>query len=168
MKNSTITWLLSFFFLVSCFKSVVAGTPTKDTTRCVEIDGIIGNASLTKGDECLVELICFNKVEETVVLKNGKKRFKLNLKKNAFYTIKMSKKGHVTRTIIIDTRIAESEYEGYFFSFETKLLPESQTDALNKEILSQPIALVYFDQKKDCFVYDKEYTSRLKKEIVSK
>lgn len=168
MKNSIVTWLLSFFFLVSCFKSITAGTAAKDTSRCIEIDGIVGNASLAKGEECLVELICFNTVEESVVLKNGKKRFKLNLKKNAFYTIKMSKKGHVTRTIIIDTRITGSDYENYSFSFETKLPGESEITNLNKDQLNQPIALVYFDAKKDCFVYDKEYSSRLKKEIVSK
>lgn len=167
MKNSLVTWLLSFFFLVSCFKSMAA-PEVKDTARCVEIDGIVVNASLSKGEECVVELICFNTIEQSVILKNGKKRFRLNLKKNAFYTIKMSKKGCVTRTIIVDTRIAESGYEGYFFSFETKLPLESQTGNMNKEALDQPIALIYFDPKKECFVYDKEYTLRLKKELVSK
>jgi hypothetical protein len=163
MKNSLVTWSLSFFFLVSCYHSMYA-SPVTDSSRCVEIDGLIENANI-KNTECLIELVCSNTVVESVVLKNGKKKFTLHLKKNAFYTIKISKKGYITRLICVDTKISRGYYEKYSFSFETKLPDEAEAEKLNKDYLDFPIALIYFDVRKDCFVFDKEYTSRLKKEI---
>jgi uncharacterized protein YegP (UPF0339 family) len=164
MRNSTITYLFGFFFLISCFKAMSNGR--SDPNACLEVNGKITNASEGEDGTCTVELICSNTVMASAVLKNGKKKFRFVLHKNTSYTIRISKQGYRSRLVCIDTRLAEADEDLYDFSFETKLLPEAATQNLNKEYLDLPIARVYYDPKKECFVYDKEYTSRIKKEVV--
>jgi hypothetical protein len=162
MKNSLITYLLGFFFLITCFKAIGRPGSTADTNLCLEIDGKILNTSEGK---CIVELICGNNVVETAVLKDGKKKFKFVLKTNRIYSIRLSKEGFITRLISIDTKIVNHEDDIYKFSFETKLIERSGAEKLNKDFLDFPIALIYFDPKKECFDYNREYTSRIKKEL---
>jgi hypothetical protein len=40
-------------------------------------------------------------------------------------------------------------------------------DKLNKELIKQPVALIYFDVRQGCFNYNKAYTARMKKELTS-
>src|ERR1044072_6845931 len=167
MRNSTITYLLGFFFLISCIKAI-SKPVYADSSLFLEIDGKVTNATDDDGT-CLIELLTSNTVVDFATLKDGKKSFHFILKKNTVYTIKMSKRGYVSRTVCIDTKAAgNTEEEEYGFSFKTRLIREAESDKFNKELLDFPIALIYFDAKKDCFVYDKEYTSRIKREIVMK
>jgi len=171
MKNSLITYLLSFFFLVSCFRAMSNGSSRTDSMICLEVDGKIINA--LEGDDatCLIELFNSNTLVSWATLKEGRKSFKFLLKKNSVYTIKISKRGYITRLVGVDTKAAVrdvDEEDLYNFSFETKLLKSEELEKLDKEFLDFPIALIYFDTKKECFVYDKEYTSRIKKEVVMK
>jgi hypothetical protein len=168
MKNSIITYLLGFFFLISCFKALSETSADPDTNACLEINGKITNAAEGSEAICLIELFNANTLVSWANLKEGKKTFKFNLKKNAVYTIRISKRGYISRLVGIDTKLAADKEDLYSFSFETKLIKTSELEKLNKEFLDFPIALIYFDPKKDCFVYDKEYTTRLKKEIVMK
>lgn len=170
MKNSIITYLLSFFFLIPCFRAISAAPSNLgiDSLSCLEINGKISNA--TEGDDgtCLVELLSSNTVVSFATLKDGKKTFRFTLKKNTVYTIKISKRGYLSRLVGIDTKLTEASEDLYSFSFETKLIKTEDSQKLNKEFLDFPIALVYFDPKKECFIYDKEYTTRIKKEIAMK
>jgi hypothetical protein len=166
MKNSLITYLLSFFFLITCFKAM--GKPNySDSSSCLQIEGKILNAALSSDAPCVVELVCSNIVLQTVTLKDGKKKFKFLLKKNRMYSIRVSQKGFVNKLITVDTKIDEEydEQEIYQFSFETKLMENSDLEKVKKELLDFPIAIIYFDAKKECFDYNKEYTSKLKREL---
>jgi hypothetical protein len=165
MKNSTITYLLGFFLIAGCFKASSHYLPESDTSVCLEIDGIISNANEGAIKTCLVELICANQVVQSTLLKDGKKKIKFLLKKNTIYTIRISKKEHVTKLVCVDTRIKKTNYELYTFSFETQMLPESVIEKADRDYLDFPVALIYYDNRKDCFVHDKAYSSRLKKEI---
>ena len=168
MKNSIITYLLGFFFLITCFKAIGKLPYNKDSASCLQVDGKIVNAN--KGDDgvCTIELLTSNKVISSLILKGGKKKFKFLLGKNASYTIRISKQGFITRLVCIDTKMERLEEDFYTFSFETELVLNTNSAKLNKEFLDFPIALVYYDSKKDCFVHDKSYTSKIKKEIVMK
>lgn len=165
MKNSTITYLLGFFFLISCFKANSTLINEPDSTNCLEIDGIILNATEGAFKTCLVELLCSNTVVQSVMLKDGKKKVKFLLKKNAMYTIRISKKEHITKLVCIDTRIKKPNYDLYSFSFETRMLPETVIEKADRDYLDFPVALIYYDSRKDCFTYDKEYSTKLKKEL---
>lgn len=162
MRNSLITYLLGFFFLIPCFKAMAGPA---DTNSCLEIDGRILNADEGIDGACTVELICANTTVASVLLKKGKKKFRFILKKNLDYSIRVSKKGYVSRLINVNTRLAAEYDDIYRFSFETSLIESSGSEKLNKELLDFPIAIIYFDPKKECFNYDREYTSRIKKEL---
>jgi hypothetical protein len=166
MKNSIITYLLGFFFLISCFKAISNQANYFSSKLCLEVDGKISNAGQGDDGICTIELVSSNKVIATTVLKGRKNKFKFLLEKGSVYTIKISKHGYVTRLVSIDTNMDVQDEDLYKFSFETKLIKEDDLDKLNKEYLYFPIALIFYDAKKDCFVYDKEYTSKIKKEIV--
>lgn len=168
MKNTTITFLLGFFFLVCSIKSIGANGPNADSSICLEIEGIVLNANDGAIKTCTVELLCASRVEQSIQLKDGKKKVKFLLKKNATYTIRITKKEHVTKLICIDTRIKKNTEDLYSFSFETSLLPESIIDKENRDYLDFPVALIYYDARKDHFTHDKDYANRIKKEIALK
>jgi hypothetical protein len=132
-------------------------------TFILEIDGRILNASAGDG-MTTIEVLSNNAVVETILLRE-KRNFRLNLKKNSKYTIRLSKRGFVTRLICVDTSLPEAYEDLYRFSFETKLMSEMASEKLNKEYLDLPIAMVFFNEKKGCFYYSKEYTSNLKKTL---
>jgi hypothetical protein len=167
MKNSTITYLLGFFFLITCTKALCA-RPATDTNLCLEIDGKILNADEGSDGQCTIELIHSNIVIASTVLKDGKKKFKFILKKNTNYMIRISKEGYISRLVSVDTKLDEGDTDFYSFAFETKLLKEVASQRLNKDLLDFPIALIYFDAKKDCFDYNREYTSKIKKDLAMK
>lgn len=166
MKNSLISYLLGFFFLVSCFKA--NSHPNADSAACLEIDGIVLNANEGAEKNCTVELLCFNNVVETIQLKNNKKKIKFYLKKDVAYTIRISKKDHITKLICIDTRMSRSNFDMYVFSFETRMIPESMIDKEQRDYFDFPVALIYYDARKDSFVHDKEYSKKLNKELAIK
>ncbi|WP_317899955.1 hypothetical protein [Aurantibacillus circumpalustris] len=168
MKNSIITYLLGFFFLITCFKSIANTYDNRDSASCLQVDGKITNANEGEDGFCTIELMSSNRVITSAILKGGKKTFKFLLGRDVTYTIRISKPGYLPRLVCIDTKMDQTEEELYNFSFETKLLSERESTKLNKEYLDFPIALIYYDNKKDCFVYDKSYTSKIKKEIVMK
>jgi hypothetical protein len=168
MKNSLVTYLLGFFFLITCCKALGRSLPSVDTSNCLEIVGTILNTADGTDGMCVVELVHANNVLESVLLKKGKKKFSFILKKNTTYTIRVSKVGFITRLVCVDTKMLKSNYELYNFSFETKLVEQANSEKLNKDFLDFPIALIYFDNRKDDFVYDKEYTTKIKKEIALK
>lgn len=168
MKNSLITYLLGFFFLITCCKAVGSTLPKNDSSACLEIDGMITNAASGDQNTCTVELMRSNTVIETVVLKEGKKRFKFTLYKNSEYSIRIARKGYVTKLVGVDTHMPGGNYEVYGFSFETKLTEDSGSEKVNKDSPDVPIALIYFDNRKDCFQHNKVYTSKIKKEIALK
>lgn len=167
MKNSVTTFILFFLLSYSTGHSSSFRVFVSDK-KCLEIDGKITNASESSEKNCVVELICENKIVSTLVLKGGKKKFKFLLDKNAVYSIRISKTGYISKLINIDTKMNMAEVELYNFSFETSLIKKSSAEHLNKDLLDLPVALIYFDRKKDCFVYDKEYSNKIKKEFVMK
>lgn len=168
MKNSLITYLLGFFFLITCYKAVGSSSSKNDSSACLEIDGMITNVANGNQNNCTVELIRSSAIIETVLLKEGKKWFKFTLNKNSEYSIRISCKGYITKLVSVDTHMPADHYELYGFSFETKLIETSETEKLNRNYLNAPIALIYYDHRKDCFQHNKIYSSKIKKEIASK
>ncbi len=162
MKNSLITYLLGFFFLISCFKANSALLADLDTSVCLQIEGHIVNAGDGYDQCCVIELLCANTVVKTIELKDGKKKFKFYLKKNLNYAIRISKKDHITTVVCIDTKMHKAPHGMKYFLFETKM-KETYNEA-NSQI-DYPIAIIYYDGTKDNFVHDKDFTDKMKKEL---
>lgn len=166
MKKLLITLIFGFFFMITCTKIFGTTLLNPDTSACLEIEGKILNAADGDG-ACLIELIGSQNTLQSIMLKDGKKKFSLQLKKNQNYTIRLSKKGYISKLICIDTRMNKAYEDLYLFAFDTKMISLVESDKLNKDLIDYPVALIYFDIRKGCFDYNKAYTARMKKELAS-
>jgi len=91
--------------------------------------------------------------------------FKYDLKKDAIYTLRISKQGYVTKLISIYTKVPEKNNEFYRLDFETDLIEEHKSKNLNQDALDFPITIIYYDNKANWFYFNEEYTSNIKKSI---
>ena len=160
---------LSLSILLFCLSSFTAYSNklSYDSTSCLELVGKIINANEGIDGSCKIELICNNEVIDTLLLKEGKKKFKFVLSKNKYYAIRVSKKGYISRLLSVDTKLF-NEIEGiYKFEFDMELIDERFASRLNSDALDFPVAIIYFDNEEDCFNYSREYTSALKRELYS-
>ena len=138
-----------------------------DTTSCLEFSGKILKIKTTASNEYTVALMTGSTVIETKTVK-GNNSFKFNLKKNLWYTVRISKAGYVPRTVSVDTRL-NPDQEGYYkFNFDTELIEKADAVKLNGQALSMPIAHIYFDSKKHWFANNINYTNIIKKNIYNR
>lgn len=166
-KNKNIIYLA--ILLLFNF-TLVSQTP--DQQECLVILGKISNAGskmkFKKDKGYKVELICFNTLIETETKKSNK-GFRLVLKKNAIYTIKISKEGFITKIISINTAIDKNEGAPLTrFFFETDLIKENMKTQLDEESLEFPIALISYDTLNGAFTLNEKYTENIKQRIYSK
>jgi len=135
-----------------------------DSLSCLKLEGKILNADETQ-DECIIELIGQNEEIDTLVLKDGKLKFRFVLNKNNYYAIRISKPGYLSKLICVNTEMIHEMNGVYAFEFETRLIKEIALKKLNKDILDFPVAIIYFDYEMECFSYSKEYSSSIKREM---
>ncbi|MBA2610641.1 MAG: hypothetical protein H0U95_01630 [Bacteroidetes bacterium] len=110
MKNITKKILLTVFSTVLVINNFFATTRTTDTAACLRLSGKVLKLKTTSSNSYTVALMRDHKIIETKIIK-GNREFKFNLKKNKFYTIQILKDGYITRTISVDTKLAE-EHDG--------------------------------------------------------
>lgn len=133
-----------------------------DSVICLEIKGKISNIGNKSFDSYKVELIYYN----TVIKKEriaANKPFKFELKKDAFYTIRISKEGYITRLVSICTKLPVEHNDLYKLDFETELIEEHESKKLNAEALDFPITIIYYDNKANWFYFNEEYTTNIKR-----
>jgi hypothetical protein len=157
------------FFTVLLFTVLLFGNSNcysqnndADSLICLEIKGKVTNVGSKSGDTYKAELIYYN----TVIVKEDisvSKSFKYDLKKDAIYTVRISKPGFITKLISIYTKLPEEHDELYRLDFETELIWEHKTKKLNADALDFPITIIYYDDKANWFYFNEEYTSNIKK-----
>lgn len=137
-----------------------------DSLVCLEIRGKIKKTKLFAGDDYKVELISDTVVVDSAFLGPGKS-FSFHLRKNTYYGIRISKKGHLPRVISICTDLPPSKRfdRFYKFYFDTELIEETEYANLNHDALDFPIAIISFDQKLRCFYYSEKYTTTIKQKL---
>lgn len=136
-----------------------------DSLSCLQIEGKVVNAEEGAYEECLVELISQNEIQQSIVLKEGKNKFKFVLSKNTFYSIRISKKGFISKLISVNTEILTAGDEIHLFKFETSLLNEAFADKLNDDAIDFPVTIIQYDYEMECFLHNQEYTAYIKKEL---
>jgi hypothetical protein len=136
-------------------------------TFVLSIEGKITNAPKT-GAFTRIELLSDNRVIDSFILRDQQRTFCFNLNLNNNYTMRVSRVGYVSKLICIDTRVPFFDDNFYRFAFETKLIDQRASEKLNRHLLDMPIAMIYFDGKKGCFYYSKEYTNNIKRELAMK
>jgi len=163
MKNKTLKILIiiSFNVLFILNKSYCQ-TNVIDTAICLEIKGKITNIGNKSNETYKVELIYYNNVVSAENI-NVSKSFKFDLKKDAIYTIRISKDGFITKLISIYTKLPVKNNEIYRLDFETDLIETRKSKKLNEDALDFPITIIYYDDKANWFYFNEEYTSNIKR-----
>lgn len=155
--------LITLSFLLTTNK-VFSKKNESDSLICLEITGKIFNIGNKPSDSYKVEFIYYNTIINTDTI-NVSKSFMYSLKKNAIYTIRISKEGYITRLISIYTQLPIGNNDIYKLDFETELIAEHKSQKLNTEALEFPITIIYYDEKANWFYINEEYTSNIKRNI---
>ncbi|MBI3521151.1 MAG: hypothetical protein HY062_17555 [Bacteroidetes bacterium] len=157
-KLFTVVLVTIFFYP----DKLLAQKLNSDSSVCLEIKGKVLNVGNKSSDTYKAELIYYNNVinNETI---SATKSFKFDLKRDAIYSIRISKKGFITKLISIYTRIPEDETNVYRLDFETELIEEHLSKKLDADALDFPITIIYYDEKADSFYYNEEYTNNIKR-----
>lgn len=168
MKTSNNLNLFLVVILSLCINVASAATKPKfnrDSTICLDISGKVALAD-DDNNALKIELIYYNTVVDSMFTKPNKK-FNFQLKKNSYYTIRISKVGYAPRIISICTNIKtfDPETEFYKFHFDTELMPLKKASKLNREALEFPIAIVKMDENLGGFYINEDYTSNIKRHI---
>lgn len=164
MKQRIFNIFTALLFTILIFDNTncYSQNNNSDSLICLEIKGKITNLGSKSDDTYKVELIYYNTVAIAEKL-NVNKSFKYELKKDAIYSIRISKPGYITKLISIYTRIPEKHDELYRLDFETELIEERKSKKLNSEALDFPITIIYYDEKANWFYFNEEYTSNIKR-----
>lgn len=161
LKNLLLLCVLLVFYTNSGFAQVY---PIKESITkpniCLELKGKIPHK---KDSPYKVELICYNTIIDSLTV-NDRKGFIFELRKNAYYTIKIYREGYLPKLVSVDTHLPESRYNKgrYEFEFTTDLFKKRKTYS---DALEFPITIVYYNKKKREFYYNEKYTSNIKAEI---
>lgn len=122
------------------------------------------NQSKTVSDT-KVELFCHSELIDSVIVgKSGS--FEFDLKKDLYYTIKISKNGYIPKIIGIDTEAPADINEKKEFVFTTSLLSENEAFNLDRSVLEFPAALVMYYNKSSSFEFCLEYATVRKQMLV--
>jgi len=150
------------------FVSLSASTPKKtaDTLSCLHLKGRVIKSSGPATDLCKIQLYLRGKIVDSVFTADSKV-FDFTLLRNEMYTIRITKKDHVSKLVIVNTEFPSEITDVLQFSFKTDLLSEKEAKDLNKDALDFPAAIIHFESKHELFVYNERYTRAIKDEIYS-
>jgi len=106
-----------------------------------------------------VTLIYLNRPLATLVLPINKE-FDFQLEKNVIYSVRIEKEGFLPRLVSINTRMPElyKEHIFYKFLFEVEMFNGGLEKFLDPDDVDFPVAVVSYDEKKDCYDYSRKYT----------
>ncbi|MGZ6519208.1 MAG: hypothetical protein ACXVED_16590 [Bacteroidia bacterium] len=100
-------------------------------------------------------------ISELWTNKKGKCSFKLGLNKNL--KIQISKKGFVSKSIAVNTKIPESKKDAFSFNCDVDIFEEIKD--LDVTILNSPIARITYSPSLEGFQYDVNYTNKINIEL---
>ncbi|MGZ3863298.1 MAG: hypothetical protein ACXVPN_12830 [Bacteroidia bacterium] len=163
--------LLLFFFVVSfaSFAQDKKKLQESDTAECLTFTGKLDNTMKSAEGTYTIKIIVDNKVVEQQTV-GIKKAFKVVMKKNMFYTLKIEKDGFVPRLFSISTDLPKSIPDGemFEFNFETNLISQELYFHFDDDDMDFPLALISYGSKCDCFEYNVKYTEKIMSAIMSR
>ncbi|HOZ87056.1 MAG TPA: hypothetical protein PL029_04810, partial [Bacteroidia bacterium] len=111
LKQNPISLVLFFLMFISVS---VSGAENKDTAYVIEIDGKV---LIPKDDDSKlykIELLCHNTVVDSGVVVDSES-FLLKIKKDSWYTIRISKQGYLPMSVSIDTKLPGNDNNFHTF-----------------------------------------------------
>ncbi len=168
MKLSKIYLIIAALFIVHATDAQTKAKIKDDTTVCLQIIGIALEKNIPI-DGVVVKLYKENEElhwEEITSVVYHEHSFSFDLNKNTYYTVEVSKKGYVTRSIGISTALPNNVIIGdvkFTFEFELELFKEKQN--VDDYYLDFPVALIKYNETSQVFEYDSKYTKHIKSKI---
>lgn len=164
LNNTIKVTLLSLIFLsTSVFGGNKHGKKTNQNQEMtIEIDGKV---LIPKNDDSKlykIELLCHNTVVDSGLVVDSES-FLLKVKKNSWYTIRITKQGYYPMIVSIDTKLPVDNMDSHKFHFDTELI--SKNSKVDSESVEFPIAIISFDQNQDSFSPVREYSKNIKSSI---
>src|SRR4051812_19841171 len=114
--NTVIT---SFILLMFSFASLMASTPknASDTLSCLHLKGRVIKTSGPASDLCKIQLYLKGKVVDSLFVSDSKV-FGFTLLRNEMYTLRITKKDHVTKLVVVNTEFPSEISDVLQFSFK--------------------------------------------------
>jgi hypothetical protein len=159
MKNQikTIAAALAMSALFS--NAAVAVNKGTDTTDFV-VNGVILKTDRKADAKCKLEVFHENTLIESSEIKMNKP-FERKLKKNVWYTIRVTKEGYSPLLISFNTALDNgAEVLDNLFEFETALIDNETAGRMNKDLIEFPVGIVAYNKKNQKFEARHDYTSR--------
>jgi hypothetical protein len=167
MKNKirTITAALAMSAL---FANTAVANKGTDTTDFV-VNGMILKTSKKADTKCKLELFHENTLVESSEIKMNK-AFERRLKKNVWYTIRITKEGYTPLLISFNTALDNgAEVLDNLFEFETALIDNETARSMDKDQIEFPVGIVAYNKGNKKFeardVYTTNYMTSLYKTI---
>jgi hypothetical protein len=165
-----LMFLLSFiitYYKISSINSTIH--PDKNKNKCLEMHGIIKQANEYEFEEqyyierAQITILSLRPKKTESVYSNhfGECHFRLEL--NNEYIIKISKKGWLTKTINIDTRLSQEKTKRYHLYFDTEMFEDIK--GVNVSALNSAIANVDYNEYLNNFDYNYKYTDEVNRNI---
>ena len=150
MKKIVLLLLIAPFFLSSF---------SFDDNTCVEVKGIPMDNKDKKLDKVKISIMENGKEVKKL---ESKVPFKVELARDHYYSLVISKDGYLPSVIIVDTSVPKSHEEcGFHIELGWNLVPQGGT--YNKEYVDFPDAVVKYAKAGDEFVISEKYNTHIKK-----
>jgi len=165
---SAIAFILLFNNAFSFSEGKKKHNPISDTAVCLEVSGNLTSEVKNTEGTYVVKLLQNNQVIEQVLV-DSKQKFKLHLKRNNLYTIKIEKEGFLPRLVSISTQMPTTAKKSnlYRFHFDIELFAEAFSKYFDQDDIDFPIALISYNTVKGVFNYDKNYTIKIQEKMHS-
>ncbi len=132
----------------------------KDTLSCLMIGGRFSIPAFGIKDIKVYLYLDNERVDSAKV--NGDKEFSFLLKKNNVYSIEMIKDGYFTRSISVNTVLADRVVISPPFIFEFTMDMRRKINVIDDYYLDFPIATIAFNSMVGKFDYSRKYTAHIK------
>ena len=177
-NKSFITFLIIALALVISFngKLLAEGlfddntfTPEKFSGRYFKMIGIIkemNNYELKSHKNIEnAEITILNEEHKVIGVTRSNKIGKciLKLPLNRQFVVMVSKKGWITKTIYVDTRLSNEKFKQYYINYEIEMFEEIQ--GLDVSLLKKPVAHIKYNNHLKWFDYDFKYTDQVNNKI---
>lgn len=164
MKTAIKTLAAAILFLLMATNVLIASNKPSDTTDFV-VNGLILQQNKKLNKNCKIELFYENKVIDSSSVRVNKP-FEFKLKRNVWYTIRVTKIGSIPLLISFNTKLEENDQvDNNLFAFETELIDLQQAKFLNKDLVDFPVGVVEYNKNTRKFeardVYTQNYISGL-------
>ncbi len=157
MKTTTKLLTAAMIILMLITNTVLA-KGTKSNPGDFTINGIIVKTNKKLDSKCKIELFNENQLVDSSIIKMNKP-FELKLKKDVWYTLRVTKEGFLPLMISFNTETYNEEVLNNEFHFETELIELAEAKFLNPDLIDFPVGIVALNKDTKKFEARETYTN---------